>query len=206
MELKQPIILAFDLRQGFAQSRGTPRTVDPNIWEKIHPDRFDAIRVRIASELRRSVESIRNPLDLSLLTCIPYDWLRAREWDRGAVLIAFAATSLGPMREATRYGLVSDDYYGCSVTYLDIVRARWKSIGFDVADDSLSTSLLYTVGGSSSLATFTDPGQLNEFGLFSDQGTANSFATANAEISPEHAPFSPLEVLISALDLGEQSI
>jgi hypothetical protein len=191
-----PIVLAFDLRVRQSGPSAAPRTIDVNIWDQADDDTYLEIRSQIALETNRAIESTRNPLDLAYLTCIPRSWLSGKSWSKSITLVAFASTEIGPLRAAYRLDLADDKVYGCGIAYRDLLNAGWRSLGFDVTDDTLSTSLLYTVGGPGKMAALLDSNALNENGLFGDRGVATDFAISNAEICPEHAPFSAVELLI----------
>jgi hypothetical protein len=49
------------------------------------------------------------------------------------------------------------------VTYEGLIAAEWRSLGFDVVDETLSTSLLYTVGGIGTMASVTEATTLSAF-------------------------------------------
>jgi len=191
-----PIVLAFDLRVCPRSADDPPRTVDPNIWAQPDDVVYERVREKIAGAMGKPVEATRNPLNNAFITCIPRAWLSGKGMvDDALKLVAFVSSSFGPSRQAYRVKLLADETFGCDVRYLELISAGWRSLGFDLADDTLSTSLPHTVGGPSALARLENGGSLNEYALFRDETSALAFAEANAGISAEHEPFSPVEVI-----------
>jgi hypothetical protein len=193
-----PIVLGFDFRCCPSGDANASLSVDVNQWEQVDNSRREALRRSAASALNRDEASLISPMDMSVLTCLPRPWLDTKvDVLNDVVVIAFASSILGPSRRAYRVDLASG-YYGCDIEYTDLMDAGWVSMGYDVCDDSLSASLLYsgTKGLPGMLAEFSDLQMLlNSNGLFARHESASSFATNFGYLLNEHAPFSAVEIL-----------
>jgi hypothetical protein len=199
MRADMPLVLAFDLRCYPAEGSQVPLTVDATLWEQIDRSSREMLRREAALALSRDEASLISPLDMSMLTCLPKHWLtEAVDALEGVAVVAYASNVIGPSRQAYRVAF-ADGYYGCDICYSDLLSAGWISVGYDVCDDSLSASLLYSGPGGFNRISMECPelGKLiNAHGLFASQQVANEFATARGHLLSDHAPFSAVEVLL----------
>lgn len=195
-----PVILGFDLRASTTHEFDGPFTADVNIWPQIDEYSFKAIRINIAADLGREEAALVSPLDMSLLNCIPRNWLDVRpEGFENVCLVAFSSSTIGPSRQAYRVDL-SQGYYGCDISYEELIESGWISLGYDVCDDSLSASLLHTYRQNSKRAPKIESefrNLVNQYGLFGFEKHANDFASLESSIMPDHVPFSAVEILVA---------
>ncbi|MBT9539683.1 hypothetical protein [Thiobacillus sp.] len=194
-----PVVLGFDFRCYPSDKEANPLTIDVNEWPQVDGFGREALLQRAASTLDREETSLISPLDMSMLVCLPRTWLDT-EVDvlKDVVVVAFASLTIGLSRQAYRVDL-ADGYYGCEITYAELLKAGWVSLGFDVCDDSLSASLLYSGQKGLIEVTANCPGlteQLNSYGLFLNRESASAFSAKCEYLMVEHSPFSSVEVLV----------
>lgn len=202
MKLEESIILAFDIRNTRANNTQTPATVDVNVWHQPDQGLFDEILNLASKDIKRNALDIRSPLNLSFISCIPDLWVNEPlPLSPNFTLTAFLSNQIGSSRDAFRFNLLSDPYLGCPLGPSDLKMANWKTLGFDICDDTLSTSLLYTPLEEFSIDAFErmkkDVG-LNKNGLFENLYLAEKYCNENDKLLEEHGLFSPVEVVIKS--------
>ena len=122
-----------------------PASVDINAWEQVDDKVFSGIVEKISKISCRPVEGLRLLLNGSFVTCIPLDWIVSGSGVGDDVcLVAFCSQYLGDSRKSSRKDLIDDEIYGCKIERQDLIDAGWVSLGFDLCDDVLGMSLLYT--------------------------------------------------------------
>lgn len=189
------ILLAFDVRVSVGNRASAAATVDVNVWPQPNDDVCQEVRERAARMIGCSSDSLRSPLDLTFLSCIPKEWLSNFPLiGKDIALVAFARAKTDIEREGgcTDISQYCDDLR-CDISYADVANASWKSLGYDVCDGALSTSLLYTCDETilESCAS-----KINEWGLFSCKNEAAEYSKLGSVLHPEHFDFSPVEVLL----------
>lgn len=200
MRLEKSIILAFDFRKVRNETLFTPATVDVNLWRQ--PDQFllDKMLEVVSKNTEKNMLDIQNPLNSSFITCIPNSWVsNCFPFGPDYTLVAFLSNQFGSSRKFFRLDLLDDDCYGCSLIPSDLTKAGWESLGFDICDDVLSTSLLYTPLEKFSVDVFEkmkDDMKLNANGLFADFYSAEIYSNKNSKLLQEHGSFTPVEVMV----------
>ena len=195
----KPIVLAFDLRDARSFCL-VPASVDINAWEQVDDKVFSGIVEKISKISCRPVEGLRLLLNGSFVTCIPFDWIVSGSGVGDDVcLVAFCSQYLGDSRKSSRKDLIDDEIYGCKIERQDLIDAGWVSLGFDLCDDVLGMSLLYTDDEFGAFSQAKERGGLNSFGLFDSCSAAIGFLDLCQDLYLEHQPFSPVEVLIEKI-------
>lgn len=202
MKLDQSIILAFDVRSIRGDFKYTPATVDVNVWCQPDQALFDEILKVVSTDIERNFLDVRSSLNLSFITCIPDSWVNDNfPFGLDCTLVAFLSDQIGSSRKFFRFDLLNDYYRGCSLRPSDLKEAGWKTLGFDICDDILSTSLLYTpleTFGADAFERVKNDFGLNENGLFENLCIAESCCNENSGLLREHGLFSPVEVLVKS--------